>query len=146
MKRPIGVAAMLSSMRTLPHPIRDNSRKWLLYNKVAALPFPVVRSGGGGAEVQLRAALKAGIVLVDPQGGGRRLPQQKGSAAGPNDVRADWCEGKDKRRCFHSEKDFLVFLIANNVSVCDLGAGSTALNHKRAVKERASFPCPRRIA
>ena len=45
-------------------------------------------------------------------------------------------------KAFVAERDFLLWLLWHNVSVCDLGAGSDAILYKGARAPRPSMGCP----
>lgn len=42
---------------------------------------------------------------------------------------------------FVAERDFLVWMLYNNVSICDLGAETTGLLYKGEKHQRLSLPC-----
>ena len=43
---------------------------------------------------------------------------------------------------FVAERDFLIWLLHRNVTVCDLGAGTSELLYKGVPTPRPSLPCP----
>ena len=80
----------------------------------------------------LRAVLAAGSSFVEPSRAPPGVRIIAGLRAGPIDRAVG---------AFVAERDFLVWLLQHNVSVCDLGAGTTALRYKGERHERPSMPC-----
>ena len=107
------------------------------YNKVAMLPIPrvatvrpaasAVESATGARSYTLGELHRA---LALPPRAGFKL--QHGLRAASVDRQAGQ---------FVAERDFLVWLLGNNVSVCDLGARTSALLYKGVRYARPSLPC-----
>ena len=107
------------------------------YNKVAMLPIPRVATVRPAASAVESAAAARSYTLGElhralalPPRAGFKL--QHGLRAASVDRQAGQ---------FVAERDFLVWLLGNNVSVCDLGARTSALLYKGVRYARPSLPC-----
>ena len=141
--RPLCVGAMLRSWLALPaQALRKAS--WTWYNKLITLPYPDFglnpNRTAAGVVSTLRAASDAGWDCFDPQAtDALSAPPPNmsvgivGSLSRPS---IDYMPG-----LFVTEKDFLVWLLMNNVSVCDLGAGTTSILYKGMYFDRPSRDC-----
>jgi len=134
--RELYVGALLGTFLSYPKELwqsHDIGQTWFHYNKVTTLPFPDM---GIKAKIfadmvtNAQAAWDQGIDFLDPQASDIHL--LKGVEASKKDYR----HGK-----FMTEKDFLSWMIMHNVTVCDLGAGTTQVAFKGVTTSRPSFPC-----
>lgn len=171
MHRPLHVGAMLDSLRGMPV-WGTSKATWFFYIKIMTLPWLTVgnesvtkkRFGDRSTSQQwdtehdweyewgtqpnatrltdyhqaapvidsLRAVQRAGwdyIGTDDPEG----LRRHRGVLALHSDYRSG---------TFASEMSFLVWMIANNITLCDVGAGTTRVLWKGRSKGRASNSCP----
>lgn len=148
LSRPVSVCAMLASVRALPP---AGWRRPRLYSKLGTLPFPRLQPTGGaepagevggigrakGAdaaallEAHLQAARDAGWAWVDPLTPAAASKQPVPPLAHARASRYDYQPG-----LFVSEKDFAWWMIAHNVTVCDLGAGTSGVLLKGEVHPR----------
>ncbi len=149
LKKRVYVRAMLETALATP-PAAWSTRKGERqhYNKVAMLPYPLVArphtsavlpradtDPRGHTIAQLRAALEAGLEVVDGAAHGRR--RSPPMAHGLRSSALDALSGH-----FVAERDFLAWLLAHNVSALDLGASTSALlwkgeRHARVGQARA---------
>ncbi len=113
--------------------------------QLTTLPFPDMGYGtaevkNGGFSKMLRNTKKAwdlGVDYVDPRSfTSSTMPQRFFEGIDGNNEMDYHRPG-----VFRTEKDFLVWLLRNNVTVCDLGAGTTAVLYKGHLMKRASGPC-----
>ena len=119
------------------------------YNKFAMLPYPTTVSQRHSIQInrpdgltasesrsealdRLTSTIRTRGTVHDPYAVGARTlspgPRSSGLDRAPN--------------VFVAERDFLLWLLWNNVTVCDLGAQSTAILYKGVKTQRGSSPCP----
>jgi len=147
--REVHVGAFLGTLLGIPRNLWDmkvGQHEWKHYNKAGTLPyFDVGRGsapvpGGGYQRVvdNMKAARTFGFDRVDPLASpplllhGKPLVLLRGPHSNPHDY--------DRNR-FITEKDFLGLMVASNVTVCDLGAGTSAVRFKGVLIARPSLPC-----
>lgn len=124
---PFGLAEMRDSLDAL-HTDAYDKRSWQSYSKFAVLPFPRALPGTGAAPADARANLAAAL--------------SAGAAYARGDAFGAMANAGDMQRgTFVTEKDFLVWLLYNNVTVCDLD-GTDAYLYKGKSIARPTLPCP----
>jgi hypothetical protein len=137
--RPLCVGAMLRSWQALP-PQALTQRSWKYYNKLTTLPYPEFGLNPGrtpaGVVSSLRAASEAGWDCFDPRSRSALPILPPNMSVGLSFRPLHTVTGM-----FVTEKDFLVWLIMNNVAVCDLGAGTTTIMYKGHYFARPSRDC-----
>ena len=127
---PISAPALRDTLRSLDANA-FSKRTWQSYSKAGVLYFPVVLPGDArdpaAMAANLDAAVASGMTYVDA-----------------STARFDFgamAEGGDKEvGRFVTEKDFLVWLLHNNVTICDLDGGETYLYKGRSIR-RPTRPC-----
>ncbi|KAG8459994.1 hypothetical protein KFE25_011043 [Diacronema lutheri] len=131
LRRPVAVRVLLRSLLSLPAAAFE---RWLAYHKIESLPVPdmgkfretyfvpakhvsnllEVRAA---MEANLAAALAAGWEWIDPEAAASR----PGQPALRFLISAE--SGRPPRGIFITEQDFIFWLVAHNVTACDMGAG-----------------------
>jgi len=132
MKREISTNALLGSLLAVPSEGREKTSSWKHYNKLGTLPFINMGKGTGSynREIEnMQEARKQGIKSWH-KGSTARL------SAGYLSNTAD-----NKPNGFNTEKDFVGWLIKNDITVCDLGAGTDAVRYKGGYVKRRSLGC-----
>ena len=171
MRRPLHVGAMLDSLRGLPVP-GTKKGSWFFYAKLMTLPWLTIGNRSSSASARatpeqpsrddehdwdhqwggpnttlsrshfgqatrviesLRAVQRAGYDYI-----GTETPDGLMRHRGPLALHTDYSHGK-----FLSEIAWPTWMIANNISLCDLGAGTTRVLWKGASKGRMSVSCPK---
>ena len=127
---PLSVAAMRTSLKSLHENSFDKS-KWQSYNKAGVLPFPRLLPPKARSVPDMLAnldeATKRGVAYASPA----NLPFDYGKMANGGDMR---------NNDFVTEKDFLVWLLYSNVTICDLDGSETYLYKGRSLP-RPTRPC-----
>ena len=115
--------------------------------QVAMLPFPLIPTEDA-PPADPRIATTAHLIAALAKGGEVLRPGAVGGAPfGPDGFRFRVVAGLRSAPidravgAFVAERDFLVWLLAHNVSVCDMGAGTVALLYKGERHLRPSLPC-----
>lgn len=165
--RPLYIGAMLDSLRGM-HAEATNRRTWILHNKLLALPWVQLLSNrskvsrreddDGGANrdfvfeananvtgayhssaaslvmASLSALQRAGWDYVPPEAGTLEgLSRRRGLLAAHSDSAVGM---------FASEAGFPIWLLANNVTVCDVGVGIKSILFKgRALSRQSVSSC-----
>jgi hypothetical protein len=144
MQRSLSVSAMLGSLLATPRelwPMKLADVKWKHFNKVGTLPYIDMHANLNSTKVasyadmveNMRLARENGLEYVDPVSPSfKSLGFRRGVQANPNDY---------KSGLFTTEKDFLVWMIMKNVTVCDLGAETTAVLYKGSSKLSSILKC-----
>ncbi|KAL1523231.1 hypothetical protein AB1Y20_018182 [Prymnesium parvum] len=140
LRRRIDVQLLLNAALSLPHAAWSTRRSERQhYNKVAMLPFPMLagvkasRSPRETTIENLRAVLEVVGRWIDPTHTASGLRVVPGLRAGSIDREIG---------VFVAERDFLIWVLSNNISLCDLGADTTALLYKGEKHPRQSLSCP----
>eukprot|EP00965_Chrysotila_dentata_P024700 818591-Pleurochrysis_carterae.AAC.2 len=108
---------MLDSLLSTPFEAFNKST-WRFHQKIGTLPFPQLLQRGDGGQADMSANLAVAVRIekwrhVNPLDQSvARVPFVFGALAG----RFDRANGR-----FVTEKDFLVWLLACNVTICDIG-------------------------
>ena len=135
-ERPFSVDALLESLLASPEEAFTKQKK-RLYNKLSSIPFPRVhgrpdRSIGSRALIihNVKATQNSGFNYLDPRRRRRGQP--------PIDFpKLNYRNKDDIDFCFCScEKELLVWILAHNISVFDLGAAVTTVFFKGAIIAR----------
>ena len=132
MQRSMSVTAMLGSLLATPPELRTRLLKngWKHYNKIGTLPYidmhapPEVPKASTYNDMinNMMLAQKNDLNYVDPlRPEFKKLTFRRGVHCSKHDY---------TRGDFRSEKDFLVWMILSNVTVCDLAAETTATLYK----------------
>ena len=128
---PTNVDAMRASVLAL-HENAFDKTTWQSYSKFGVLPFPQLDpnlgTGPDAMRKNLDAAVEHGLAYVRP----RDHPMAFGNMANAGDKRPG---------AFVTEKDFLVWLLYKNLTVCDLD-GTQDYLYKGRLLPRATRPCP----
>lgn len=132
MQRSMSVSAMLGSLLATPRELWPLKfvKSWKHYNKIGTLPYIDMHAASDSSKVadyvdmiyNMKLARESGLEYVDPLHPSFR---NVSFLRGVNSNRKDYAAGE-----FVTEKDFLVWMISNNVTVCDLGAETTAVLYK----------------
>lgn len=152
MRRPVGVAALLSSLRALPPSAFAN---WLPYHKIESLSIPDMGRYPETSFVpanrvpnlmdvrramvaNLQAALEAGWEWIDPEQPGASASDGGGAGGGsarraqpPLRMLIAANAGRPPPGLFVTEQDFIGWLTMHNITVCDFGAGVNGFYSKK---------------
>lgn len=155
--REMFVGALLGSLNSIPVAVRGMSVFEGLkhYNKVTTLPFPDITGDRGLRGVKktrkrpsmssafskmltnTREAWDAGVEFFDPLSNSNSGPIKRLLPGLDGNHEHDY----HRSGVFRTEKDFLTWLIRSNITVCDLGAGTTSVLYKGRKVVRESAPC-----
>lgn len=132
MQRSMSVSAMLGSLLAIPRDLWPLKyvKSWKHYNKIGTLPYINMHAALDLSKPanyldmidNMKLARESGLEYVDPL---HPSFKKMSFLRGANANRIDYAAGE-----FVTEKDFLVWMILNNVTVCDLGAETTAVLYK----------------
>jgi hypothetical protein len=132
MQRSMSVPAMLGSLLATPHELHTRKLKngWKHYNKIGSLPYidlhapPELPNSFTYNDMinNMELARERGFTYVNPLSPEfKNLTFRRGVQSSSK---------YDYSQDFRSEKDFLVWMILNNVTVCDLAAETTSILYK----------------
>lgn len=124
--------------------VSEKIHPWHHYSKAGSLSWirlkgdgrqPAASSSYQNAVESMRLALESGIQFVDPL--------DPGFKKGPWEVVKGPIQGlrDQKRGVFVTESHFVVWMVLHNITVCDMGAGTSYALYKGALHPRPSLPC-----